>query len=440
MINPEIGGWGIVSDKEYVQLLRAGVPLPAGLGEEAHRCGLARKNGHSVFGKSGVKNEVLFFELHVSDECNLACQYCSSRTIPVGTISRTDPAVGFKWVDRVFEYCRNNNQRSTILELTGGEPLANVEFLDQIVGYALARARDEIRFKIVLVTNLTIVGPRQIEFLRKYPIQLNVSLDGDQVAHDGQRPFASGTGTFHVVMRNIRKLAAEGLAPSALQTTVTARTVECMRETVQFLMEMGYTHLNLQYMSEAGAPPGARGLKPDPELYVNKLFEVFETQFIPFWRSTGQMPYAKHLTVCYAYLLEPKRTYMCQSSPCGAGRNIFCTKSNGDVYGCATGPWDEEFRYGNVFRDSLEECQRSLAAQASSNRDVSALPKCSKCLYRGWCQGGCPKEAFSTTGTIFSPSASCRMFQALWQRALESLIDCEFPEDAVREQAKYYLR
>lgn len=439
LVNPMIGGWAVVSNQELVQLLRVKQPLPRRLGEEAYGHGLARKNGQSVFA-GGMYEDVLFFELHISDECNLACRYCSSGTTPVGTITKADPAIGLKWVDRVYEYAQQHNMRNLILEITGGEPLANVEYLDRIIGYAMLQFGQEICAKIIIVTNLTILGPRQLELLHKYPIILAVSLDGDRESHNAQRLFASGNPTWDVVMNNIRKLADHGLPPESLQTTITSQTVERMTDTVRLLMDMGYTHLSLQHMTSTGSPPGSRYLKPDPCLYVEKLFQVFREQFIPFWRTTGAMPYARHLSICYAYLLEPKRTYMCQSSPCGAGRNIICTKGNGDVFGCATGPWDEALRYGNILRDSFEVCQRSAAATASASRQVSALPKCGSCLWRGWCHGGCPKEAYGATGSIFEPSDSCELHQRLFKRALESLMDNEFPEEAIREQAKYYLK
>jgi uncharacterized protein len=441
LISPDLGGWAVVSQAELIELLNPTGFLSPQVGEKAYQHGLARKNGHSVFDSSAQTDQLFFFEFDVSDECNLACLYCSSNTKPVTKIARLSPQQGTKWIDRVLEYCLEHPVRKIQLEFTGGEPLANVEFLAETTKYAMEETRKHgIEATFLIVSNLTIVGPRQIEFLKGFPIGLNVSLDGDQPAHDSQRRFTTGKGSFDVIMRNFERLKQAGISVSAIQSTITARTVDRLPEIAQFLMDLGYCQLSLHYMSLGGARQGCTPLKADPETYVNQLFEVFETKFLPVWRKTGLMPHTRTLALAYAYLLEPKRTYMCQRSPCGAGREIIAVKANGDVYGCANGPFVKEFVYGNIWQDSFEQCQQSRNASASAARHFRDLPGCSTCLFRGWCQGGCPKDAFSSHGTIQARSGNCAMYQALWKRSLGSLVEQRYPHEAVHALAASYLR
>jgi uncharacterized protein len=331
--------------------------------------------------------------------------------------------------------------RKIELEFTGGEPLANVDFLDATCEYGLRRAAEEgVEASLSLVTNLTLVGVRQLEFLQKYPIQINASLDGDEEDHNSQRPFAAGRGSYRAVLKNVGKLRDVGLKLHAIQTTVTTRTVDKLPQIAERLLELGFTQLSLHRMNMGGiANPAAAALIPEPERYVDKLFETFETQYLPFWRRHGIMPHARHLGLAYAYLLEPKRAYMCQRSPCGAGRTIIAVKPNGDVHGCAIAPWDGIFHYGNINRQSFEECRQSPGASASAERSSSKIPGCSTCLYRGWCQSGCPRDAFAKHGTIMAPSSSCKFYKELWQRSLFSLVDERYPETAIRALARSYL-
>lgn len=442
MINPRLGGWAAVSDEDMIVLLRPNSRIPRELGEAAYQHGLARKNGYAVFNPelSPFQDRMAFFEFHVSDQCNLACKYCSSSTKPVKVITSTPAEVGRQWVDRISDFYRNHKPQKVILEFTGGEPLANADFIDETLTYARQKLDPRVEVETLIVSNLTVLTERQIDLIKKHKIRINVSLDGPAEDNDGQRIFASGRGTFDVVMNNIQKLAKVGISLKGVQSVVTSRTVPRLVPIADyFLNDLGFTDMTFAYMSDAGARPGSETLRPDPKAFVDQLFNMLDQVFIPHWEKTGVMPYTRYLSVAFAYLLEPVRSYMCQASPCGAGKNIIATKSNGDVYGCACGPWDDELKLGNIYSDSFEECQMSDAALASASRKGEDIPKCSTCLYLGWCRGGCPKDAFSRHGSIFREGGNCEMYQALWGRALECLVEGRYAESAIRELAKPFL-
>jgi uncharacterized protein len=441
VINPALGGWAVVSPRELIELLSPNGLLSDTFGETAYRHGLARKNGHSVFDTSVQDGRLFFFELIVSDTCNLACTYCCAATRPARRVPPPDLAIGTLWVDRILEYCLRNAVAQVELEFTGGEPLANVEFLEHTLAYASDRLPAHgICPSFSLVTNLTLLGGRQLDLLHRYPIQLNLSIDGREEEHDAQRPFAAGRGSYRAVLKNLTRLRESGIHPHGVQSTITVRTVDRLPEIARHLLDLGFTQLSLHKMNLGGVERGEPlSLLPDPKLYVEKLFETFETEYLPFWSRTGVMPHARFLGLAFAYLLESKRAYMCQRSPCGAGRTIVATKPDGEVYGCAIGPWSKPFRYGNLHHDTFEDCQSSAAASSSARRRVEDVPGCRDCLFRGWCQGGCPKDAFAAHGTLMAPSPSCGFYRELWSRALFALVDGEFPEEAVRAVARSYL-
>lgn len=440
VVNPDLGGWAVVSRRELAELLNPSGYVSPQLGEQGYRRGLVRKNGHSVYDPSAQEDRLFFFEFHVADVCNLACVYCCAATTPAKRIPPTDPAVGRKWVERVLEYCEANQIRKVDLEFTGGEPLANVDFLDQTLDYWYQRANDAgVSASVIVVSNLTQIGVRQIEFLRKHQVLLNFSLDGDQEEHDGHRPFAAGRGSYHSVIKNLKRLRRLGLEPRSVQSVITSRSVRRLPEIAEGLLELGFDQMTLQHVTVAGTRDRPTWLLPDPKVYVDKLFELFEQHYLPCWERTGVMPHTRYLGLAYAYLMEPKRTYMCQRSPCGAGRCIIAVNPKGDVYGCAIGPWTEAFRMGNVFENSFDECQQSSAARASESRHFHHIAGCNRCVFRGWCQSGCPKDAFAAHGSIRSRPSLCGFYRELWRRALGTLIEPTYPPEALRAMASSYL-
>jgi uncharacterized protein len=439
-VNPELGGWAVVSRRELAALLNPSGYVSAEIGEQGYRHGIVRKNGHSVYDPSAQEDRMFFFEFHVADVCNLACVYCAASTTPAKQIPPTDPKVGRKWVDRVLEHCEAEEIRNIDLEFTGGEPLANVDFLDRTLDYWYERSSElGVDAKIIVVSNLTQIGVRQIEFLRKHNVVLNFSLDGTQMEHDAHRPFAAGRGSYRAVLKNLKRLRELGLDPLSVQSVITSHNVQRLPQIAESILDLGFEQMTLQHVFMAGTRDRPLWLLPDPELYVSKLFELFEEHYVPCWERTGLMPHTRYLGLAYAYLLEPKRTYMCQRSPCGAGRCITAVNPKGDVHGCAIGPWTDEFRMGNIFEDSFAECQRSAAARASAARHFRHIEGCNRCMFRGWCQSGCPKDAFSVHESIQARPSLCRFYRELWGRALETLVEETYPREAVRAIAGAYL-
>lgn len=196
--------------------------------------------------------------------------------------------------------------------------------------------------------------------------------------------------------------------------------------------------MTLQPMQAVGRGSRISKLAVDPQVYVDKLFEALDTVILPYWKEHKLKFHVRHLGILFMYLLEPWRNYMCQRSPCGNSSTIISTDAFGNVYGCNHAPFNEETLLGNIMINSYEECQRNKNAIKFRERSYNKIELCSKCLFRSFCQAGCPKTALSLHDTIMAPGDLCAFNKALFMKGMEKLIEKAYPSELVYDLASSY--
>lgn len=142
-----------------------------------------------------------YLELQITGRCNLRCRHCyqgdaqAPRDLP---LSRLLPLLA--------EFERMQGLR---LLISGGEPLCHPQF------WALNEALPQFGFRSILITNGVLINRNNAHRLRTHEVQ--VSLDGQEQAHDGLR----GRGSFARTIAAIEALREVGIAVS-IATMVTA--------------------------------------------------------------------------------------------------------------------------------------------------------------------------------------------------------------------------
>ncbi len=118
----------------------------------------------------------------------------------------------------------------------GGEPTMAWDLLTGVADYARENAaRRSLQCRCALATN-GVLTAEQADWIVEHVDDVNISVDGLQEAHDGQRPLRDGRGSFAVVWRTIEALSARG-RPFGLRMTATARNVRQVPEAVRFFSE-----------------------------------------------------------------------------------------------------------------------------------------------------------------------------------------------------------
>ena len=154
-------------------------------------------------------------EIHLSNDCNMACSYCFAKGGKYGldrrckTMSWDTARKTIKW----FFELKRNKKGALSIQFFGGEPLLNIDVLEK----SLSFIREKVDaghcpfIQLQVSTNGTLLTDKAIKILAKHNCIPWVSLDATKRSHNKKRVYKDGRGTYDDVLAGIRRLKC--LAP-----------------------------------------------------------------------------------------------------------------------------------------------------------------------------------------------------------------------------------
>ncbi len=145
--------------------------------------------------------------LSVTEQCNLRCRYCIYGNSYPFRRNHRPRFMSFDTARKAIDYLLNHStlKEEIFISFYGGEPLLCKELIKKCVHYAEDTGRTRtIRFNIC--TNGTLLDEAMIDFFIEHDFNITVSLDGPRFAHDSNRVFIDGTGTYDIVTHNLKKI------------------------------------------------------------------------------------------------------------------------------------------------------------------------------------------------------------------------------------------
>lgn len=336
--------------------------------------------------------------LHVTDACNLRCAYCY--------LDKTGEAMaedtGHAAIDAVIRSAHVNGFRAIKLKYAGGEPTLNFSLVQALHHYTQRQAaRAGLALREVMLSNGVALTPTMIDWLRAENVRLMISLDGIGQAHDSQRAFIKGHGSFALVARGLDRALARGLTPH-LSITVTARNADQLADAVAFAIERDLP-FNLNFFREKDCVAPAANLAVDHARLIAGMKAAFAV-------IEANLPQRRLIDG----LVDRSAFDAPHEHPCGVGRDYLVIDQRGQVARCQM---DIKQPVTDVLADDPLAAVRNHS-QGFQNVSVGGKTGCAKCIWRFWCAGGCPLHTFRATGHSDVKSPYCNVYQALYPDAL----------------------
>lgn len=170
--------------------------------------------------------------LHLTKDCNLRCKYCYA---PSKIKESMNAQTGRKAIDLALSL----GSKSACISYFGGEPLLRFDAIKELTRYATERAEacdKSMHFR--LSTNGTLFDEEKLAFCRDHNLLYAVSLDGDREAHNAQRVFPTGKGSFDVLDRKLSLILKYN--PTVVVTSVvTPQTVDRLHSSIEYIWNKG---------------------------------------------------------------------------------------------------------------------------------------------------------------------------------------------------------
>jgi uncharacterized protein len=360
---------------------------------------LLRPAGESVaFSCGQPATDTLAVWLHVTNQCNLRCDYCYLRK----TDEALTPDTGRRAIDAVFRSATRHHLGRVKLKYAGGEASLNAKTLLSLHDYAAEQAcRFNIGLDAVLLSNGVALSRRLIQALRDRGIQVMISFDGVGAAHDAQRKFPNGCGSFSAVARTLDRLQMQGMVPF-ISLTVSARNLDGLPDAVAYLLARDLP-FGFYFYRDNECSCHLHDLRFEEE----RLIQAMKGAFDVIEANLPQRSLLRSLLDRASFAVPHRRT-------CGVGQNYLVINQRGMVSKCQM---------------EVERPVTSIAAEDAlgvvqadqiglQNPPVDEKEDCRDCIWRYGCAGGCPLATYRATGRYDVKSPNCRVYKALYPHVL----------------------
>lgn len=328
--------------------------------------------------------------------CDLDCSYCYYLKKEA-----LYPDSDFRMSEEVLEsftrqYIQSQLSPEIVFGWQGGEPtLMGIDFFKRAVEFQQKYAQPGMRVLNTLQTNGVSLDAEWCEFFREHGFLIGISIDGPAEVHDAYRVDKGGKPTHARVMAGLDLLRKHEVEHNVL-TTVHSANVGQALDVYRFLRDEVATSY-MQFIPiverETGAPTNGVGVTD--RSVTGKAYGEFLISIFDEWvRHDVGAVFVQIFDVALAAWVGQRPGLCIFEETCG---RALALEHNGDLYSCDHFV-DPTHLVGNVARTPLPVLVDGNQQQAFGVHKKSALPKyCRDCEVRFVCNGGCPKNRFTTT-------------------------------------------
>ncbi len=337
--------------------------------------------------------------------CNLKCKYCFADAgrnfngVQRGfTESSINAAIDFLLNDPYF--ARYDYYRINLV--SGGEPLLNKKLFKMFIELVFARFEEAKKHLYIwFSTNGTLLDEDDLLFISKYNVGYGISIDGDESANDKSRVYSNGSGTYDVIVRNIRNIQNSPDIPKRLKELwglmVYTRNNIDLLDNIAHLKNLGFSTVQMRFVRSNDA-----SLMLDNQESIPRLLDFITTIFEQ--AMDGDDSLLRIICNDSDYLGKIIKRLVLQTPVeirCGAGSYMFSFAADGYIYPCDCFVGNQDYVMGS-FYDTISQVQ----LKKYSDLSVHNRTKCKKCWAKYACGGDCYHNSYLKHGELLSPDDS----------------------------------
>jgi uncharacterized protein len=322
--------------------------------------------------------------LILTRRCNLSCKYCYN-----GEAEGTD--MSFEIMDAAFRLL-GDGEGPFHVQLTGGEPGLTPELILAALKKAEEFSRERERpGTIALQTNGTLLSQELILEIKKYRVDIGLSLDGPPDVNDRVR------GGSVSLLKGL-DLLTKNSVPFNVTSVVSDLNSTNLKELPLFLAPYpGLRGVGLDLLVRKGR---GKALSPKRETLRAEAMRLYQTLALVNLRRKTPIVLRELELVKRACLKGPKSSF-CEAHRAGS----LAVDPSGLLFPCGQAAGDASVSMGTVFHPK---------APSINFGDYNlAGPHCEGCPLQGRCPGECPSRLYFNNGE--SPPLVCELYRGLYE-------------------------
>lgn len=356
--------------------------------------------------------------IKTTQDCNLRCKYCYTEG------GKQKESICVKTVLTLFDQIVVNNNSDIDCVFHGGEPLLCTDLIEDIIQNIKSRYYGP-RIKFKIQTNGTLINSKVIQLIKKYNIDIGISIDGYKSLNDHTRVFGDGSSSYPKVMEGMKQLFDNNILFGVL-CLVTKYNVNHIVDILEWCKETGLDRIGFTTFTPLGYGK-EENLAPDLDELSNNTIKEIE------WlikhndeesKTTKKYIYEREIESLVIRILNPEKcAYMCTDIPCGAGQRHIGLDVNGDINICDCFYGMADYVLGNINTQSLDDILSNKLVKEFGERNIHKLEGCQDCDINNICHGGCPSHNIIFLGKdgLYKRSYKCQYFYTIYKYLLKRL-------------------
>lgn len=330
-------------------------------------------NQLSLYRKPQLKLLVLW----VTTDCNLRCRYCYAND------GSDTEYMDWRIAKRALDFIINRS-RNFKIQFAGGEPLLNIDLIEQVVHYTQG-----LNVCYQLQTNATLIDARMAMRLKQLKVAVGVSLDGLPEVNDYLRPFTDGQGSTMATIAGLQYLGTVGIRVG-LTCVLSASNVEGLPRLVGVASYLGNVEgIALDVLRPIGRAKESDVRQANPRLAVQYLNAALRQADEITSQGGRKVKFREVERIRYLLSQGIERHSHCYFDAC----QMLIIKPEGEVYPCTSLASFPEFYLGNVME---EKFVKGLAINLKKAKGLVTYPEnCFACNERWLCGGPCPAQVYA---------------------------------------------
>lgn len=253
----------------------------------------------------------------VTEECNLRCKYCYLAHKNNHNKMKIETAK--KAVDYILSSKEFFNEKSVIWNFIGGEPLLEIDLIDEISDYIKMEMykRDHPWFEdyaFNFATNGILYGTSAVQRYidkNKNHLSIGISVDGNKIKHDQQRIYPDSRGSYDDVIKNV-PLWLEQFPNAGTKATFAHGDIPYLKDSIISLWNLGIKKISANVVYE--------------DVWTDEDAQIFESQL----KSLADYIIENNIFYSHEYTLSffnpsiglPMSRQMKRNKFCGCGKML----------------------------------------------------------------------------------------------------------------------